>query len=185
MPRVLHIGSGDRESIMRRDVVGGEITLTGLDLSEYADVRLYMDGITVDTDDAAVYMQLEIAGSVISTGYRHTIQHRSMNGGTSDSDSAATTVIPFARQGVTSWGLGNAAGECLSGVVRVHNFNQAVNKLLTLHTARTGPTGATIHSIGHAQLENTGLITGFRLYCPDGGAALASGNVFLVGIPIP
>jgi hypothetical protein len=44
-------------------VSGGALTISGLDLSTYLVVRLFINGVTVTTDDSSVSLQFIIAGS--------------------------------------------------------------------------------------------------------------------------
>jgi hypothetical protein len=174
----------DGETISSGDVAGGEINLTGLDLSLYDDVRLYFDGVVPNADDNSLALQLVLGGSTISAGYRYNLSSRSSSNTTNSINSASAADIPLTPV-AANFGIGTDTGECASGVIYLSNHSSSLIKLLQVSSVIAIPAGTTLNSRGGSSLDNSSNVTGFRFFCPDGGGSLVSGRVTVVGILKP
>jgi hypothetical protein len=168
------------DEIARQETIAsGELTLSGLTLTDYMAVQLLVNGVTVTTDDSTVGLTILIAGSEITSGYAWGLQRTSFSvGGTargSTSDSAIRLTSTTATQGV-----GNASTESFSAVVYLHHPTSALHKKAFYRSAWVQPAGTDMEvSVGGGQLANNGAITGFVI---AGSSDLTAGNMILLGV---
>jgi hypothetical protein len=176
------LGAGARSEIVDDgDVVAGEINLTGLDLSSYYTIRVYLSGLKVNADDNSIALQLEMGGSVVSSGYQESYTDRESAGSTTSGGSTSIAYIELHNPGAGE-GVGNASGESLSGYLDIGNAVSSLNKFVTGHITYRQPNGQSVYTTMSGMLANTGNITGFRLFCTNGGGSLTAGRVFLMGL---
>ncbi len=184
MVQVINAYAFDDEFIESGDVVGGEINLSGLDLSIYDDLRVYYENIVANAADNSLSLQLVLGGSTISSGYRHRLASRTSAGTTDDINSTSASAIPLTPT-AAGFGIGNDTGESASGILYLSNHSSSLIKLVQSVAIIGIPSGGSMHSRGLGSLDNGSNITGFRFFCPDGGGSLVSGRVTVVGIPKP
>lgn len=159
-------------------VVGGKLTISGLNLSGIQVMRLYINGVTVTTDDSQIFLRFLIADAEISTGYRWGVNR--LTSGLNDLvASAAGTELPLSSS--STRGVGNASTEAIGAVVTIFDPGSAtLYKRSWYHTVYSKPDGTLMElatSIG--ALENTGALTGVVLY---GSSDLTAGSIVVLGV---
>lgn len=168
------------EVASQASISGGALTVSGLDMSGLIAVRLYIDDISVTTDDSTVSVRLIIAGSEISSGYDWTHNNVSAALGSvlvaNASDSGAGLVHTTATRGV-----GNASTEGLHAIVTLWNPAGSQPKGFSYTGAYLNPS-TVIHEvamgIGYLSAQ-TGVVTGFKVY---GSSNLTSGSLTALGM---
>jgi hypothetical protein len=159
-------------------IVGGTLTVGGLDLSGLQVVRLLVNGVTVTTDDATVLLRYIVAGSEISSGYRWCVA-RYATGLDSALASASDSSIALTSN-VATQGVGNAATEGFSAVVTVYHPTSTLHKNCAFRSSWSKPDGTLITAAsGSGGLTDSGAITGFVLL---GSSNLTAGNVIVLGV---
>jgi hypothetical protein len=158
-------------------VSAGALTLSGLDLSGIMCLRLLIQGVTVTTDDSNVFLRYLIGGSEISSAYLYA-WNRISNGiddvQASASDSGIRMTATSAR------GVGNASTESFGGSVTVWHPTTTQHKRCAFHASWTKPDGGICQStLGAGELDNSGAITGFKLY---GSSDLTAGTIIALGV---
>ena len=159
----------------------GAISFSGLDLTPYSKVFAELTGITMVTDGAYVWCQLEISSSLVTSGYAACSQHQSTSGATNSYNS--TSVGQVSMTGASAlWGTGNATGECLNGEIEILDPGGSLYKNIRFEGANNFPTIAGGKFEGAAVLQNTGPVTGLKIFSSTGG--LAAGVVQLYGLEL-
>jgi hypothetical protein len=159
------------------DVVSGEINLLGLDLSPYYMIRLYLSGLKVNADGNSISLQLELGGSMVTSAYQYAGAYRDSSGTTANVNSASASSLALDHGSI-----GNATGEGLSGYIDIGNAVSSLNKFTTSHLVYYNGSSESNYLTISGFLVNSGNITGFRFFCPDGGGSLTAGRVFLMGL---
>jgi hypothetical protein len=164
------------EVARQETIASGKLTISGLDLSGIQVVRLFINGVTVTTDDSQVLLRFLVAGSEVSTGYQwgHVITAGTATASSSDSSIHLTT-------NTATEGVGNASTEGFGAVVTIYNpgstslFKRANYKSTWVQPAGTlqGTTA------GGGSLDNTGALTGFALL---GSSNLTGGTMIVLGV---
>lgn len=172
---------GGSEIIDDGTVSGGEIVFSGLDLSSYYTIRLYLSGIKVNADDNAVALQLEMGGSVISAGYQYGGTSRISDATNSNPNSASSSFINLHPSAAAN-GVGTDTGELLAGYIDIGNAVSTLDKFVTAHMAHRQPDTNSVYTTISGRLANTSNITGFRIFCSDVGGSLTAGRAFLMGL---
>jgi hypothetical protein len=174
-------GFGVGEIVNTGDVVGGEINLSGLDLSPYYTIRLFLSGLKVNADDNAIGLQLAIAGSLVTSGYQYAYGFRDSADLSNFSGSTSAAHINLHSEAAND-GVGTATGESLSGYLDITNAVSSLNKHVSGHMSHRQADGHSAYTTISGMLTDTGNVTGFRLFCTDGGGSLIAGRVFLMGL---
>ncbi len=165
--------------VARQDTVsGGKLTISGLDLSGMRVVRLYLDGITVTTDDSQVFLRFMVGGSEVSTGYRWSIGRTTVSLDDIVGSNSGTE-IPLSS--LSTRGVGNASTEGLGAVIAIFDPGATTTyKRCHGQSAYTKPDG-TLMELGviGGQLDNTGALTGVVVYASSN---LTGGTVIMLGV---
>jgi hypothetical protein len=169
------------EIIDTGDVSGGFIDFTGLDLSSYYMIRVYLSGMKVNADDNSIGLQLEIGGSLVTTGYQYSYTMRDSAAVSNSAGSTSAAHINLHRDAAND-GVGTATGESLSGYFDLGNAVSSLNKYVTGHITHRQPDAESAYTTLSGMLANSGNVTGFRLLCTDGGGSLTAGRAFLMGL---
>jgi hypothetical protein len=157
-------GSSGSVEVATASAASNVIQLTGLSLSSYDALEIDLSGITVSAD-GEVRMQIEIAGSLVTTGYKWTCFSDSTSGTDQGGEGAAGTGINLTGNGA-SYSLGSGAGKSLSGLLFMPgpgsaNYKQVVGNLIQAYTG----TNHGRNTVG-GTIENTGVVTGLKIYSP-------------------
>ena len=171
------------DEIARQETIAaGKLTLSGLSLSAYRVVRLYILGVTVTTDDTALNMRWHISGSEISSSdyrYAYTRLAVGLDDVTGSGSGITVTEIPVSSQEATR-GVGNASTESYAAVFTIWEPAGSHYKRAYLQAFWTKPDGAPFtFPLGGVQLDNTGPLTGFTVY---GSSDLTGGALVLTGV---
>lgn len=166
------------EVARQETLASGKLTIAGLDLTGIQVVRLYLNGVTVTTDDSQVLLTYLIGGSEVTAGYRWALRRLGAGvDGTSgsNSDSAIHLTSAAATQGV-----GNASTEGFDAVVTVYHPGGSLFKRANWRSVWSQPDGTVMQSaFSGAALDNTGAITGFVV---AGSSDLTAGTVIVLGV---
>jgi hypothetical protein len=158
-------------------VVGGEINFTDLDLSTYYAIRVFLSGLKVNTDGNSISLQLEIGGSIVSAAYQYAGVYRDSTGLSNAVGSASASALVLDHGSI-----GTGTGEGLSGFIDIGNAVSSLNKYTTSHLAYYNGVSEGYYLTLSGMLADSGNITGFRFFCPNGGGSLTAGRVFLMGL---
>jgi hypothetical protein len=167
------------EVISRQSAPASNIfDFTGLSFTDFEGVQIKLQGLVVGTDDADILFQVYVGGVLVTTGYHVASNSTSTSGSTEDMFSTSTTSIPL-NDTTAVWGVGNATGENLSGLISLYNPTVAVNKLFGILTEHVLPSGNTISERSGGKINNTGTIDGFKISTSTG--TLTAGVVVVQG----
>ena len=161
-------------------VVGGTIDFTGLDLAAFYMIRVFLSGLEVNASDNSIGLQLEMGGSVVSSGYQY-VAGAFTGASTTATGSASSAQINLHRD-AASYGVGVAAGENLSGYFDVTNAVGTLDKYATGHMSYSRSSSTLVYTSVSGKLANTSNVTGFRIFCTDGGGSLTAGRAFIMGL---
>ena len=167
------------ELISSACVSGGTVTITGLNLSVYRDVRIHLRGFVPTTDGHSVAFRLVIGGSTITSGYFYITASRDQVNTYSENSSASSANIPL---NTTTYTVGNGTGENLSGVLNLSSHSTTNHKMIAGHITHLDTSGVMAYGQVCGGLANSGSVTGIVVYCPDSGGSLASGCVTISGV---
>lgn len=157
----------------------GALVLSGLDLSGLLVVRLFINGVTVTTDDTFVKLRFYVAGSEVSSSTYQRTDRRVMNGvdqvgGSSGDDSMALSSVGTAN------GVGNASTEAFHSVVTIYDVaSTSLYKKCFWRSAYSVPSGDLMTTYGAGALLNTGALTGFKVF---GTSNLTAGSIIALGV---
>jgi hypothetical protein len=166
------------EVARQESLSSGKLNVSGLDLSGITALRLFINGVTVTTDDSTIKLTFIIAGSEITANYAW--EHERFIGGSvnptgSTSDSSIALTATAATHGV-----GNASTESFGAVVTIHAPTGTQHKKCFYRSWWLRPDGTGAEAtVGGGQLANSGAITGFVV---SGSSDLTGGNVIVLGV---
>lgn len=158
--------------------VSGMFDFSGLDLTPYSFVEIVADGLTVDTTDTVLYMQLRTAAGLLTSGYHyHLFAYSSSASTTSQTNDAGTGCVVMGT-GAAAWSI--VAGTQAGGRIRITNPGASGLKKLTRSefVCINSNTKAQRHDAnGHN--DDTAALTGFRLLVTSGN--ILAGAVSVLG----
>jgi hypothetical protein len=128
------------------------------DYSAYDRLMLVLDDVTVSSDGANLLLQLSTAATLRTSGYRRVSQAYSSGGTDALTSSSADSSVRLTNGSTSNWGVGNAAGECFSGLAQISGIDAAVYKGIIADAVFIGPTGALVRVVNGGLLEQTGNI---------------------------
>jgi hypothetical protein len=175
------VGAGDIgvwEELARSSTISsGAITVSGLTLTDMVAIRVLLLGLTVTTDDSTVLLRFLVSGSEISTGYRWGLRRNEPAGGAttgSTSDSSIQLADVTATQGV-----GNASTESFGATITAFSPAGSLFKAVRGHASYLQPDASIVSAFVGGLLENTGVITGVKVF---GSSDLTAGQVIVLGL---
>jgi hypothetical protein len=156
------------------------LSFTGLDLSGYRVVTLFVWGLTVGTDDASVWLRVSQSGAFLSgaSDYSYVNVSRSTSGSAESEASNAAAQIGLSDDSA-NWSVGNAAGEAFSTRIEIVNREASEPAYLLFNGAHTGPTANSIMTNGEGVVNNSTAIDGLRVLLSTG--TMPTGKAVLIG----
>jgi hypothetical protein len=158
-------------------IASGAITVSGLTLTDMVAIRVLLLGLTVTTDDSTVLLRFLVSGSEVSTGYRWALRRNEPAGGAttgSTSDSSIQLADVTATQGV-----GNASTESFGALLTVPGPASSLFKTARGQSTYLQPDASATSAFVGGLLENTGPITGVKVF---GSSDLTAGQVIVLGL---
>jgi hypothetical protein len=152
---------------------------SGLSLGSYQRVCVMFDDITVGTDGAFITLQLSTGSGFNTAGYRFAGSLRSSSTATDTEGSESAAHIKIGGTSST-WGVGNAANETISGRCDIGNLGSSLYKVIETNASIVAPSGSMTRFIGAGLLEQTAAIDGVRLGVSTG--TLTAGKATLYGL---
>lgn len=168
----------DMRKVATGTVSGGEINVSGLNLSGWQHLLVVVHDLVSATDINYIKLQVKDAGGdVTGNVYRYIYQMASTGGSTRiESGATATDHLPVVGSTNSAWASGNGTGDKSFGQMLITNAQASANKGANSDFMFGFGNGST--AIGSArvagQIDITVPIVGIRIF---GTAALSSGNV--------
>lgn len=163
-------------------IASAMLDITGLDLSSYKVVRGFITDAVVAGDDLSVVLQLYLAGSLTTAGYRYQFQSRKPSVGSTDGNGSGEAVMwtcPWQSTKKVS-NNSNAAYACDFYVS--DPATASLNRFIHFTSSFSSQGSSQYCSMrGICGLDATGAITGFRVKTFD-GAGLSSARLLLMGL---
>jgi hypothetical protein len=150
------------------------------DFSAFDKLMLVLDDVTVSADGANLLLQLSTAATLRTSGYRRVSQAYSSGGSDAITSSNSDSSVLLTNGSTSNWGVGNAAGECFSGIAAISGVDAAVYKGITADVVFVGPTAAVIRAVNGGLLEQTGDVDGVRVTVSSGN--INAGKATLYGL---
>lgn len=148
---------------------------TGLDISIYQRVILYLDGVTVDTANTSLLLQFYIGGVLQTSGYRR-VEARAATEATTSVD-ANQTAPAIVIDGAADTGSNRSTN--FRATITNSNaslYKQAIFEMTSFDDAPKGH----LYS-GCAILEQSGTLDGLKV--TGSGGLITAGQAMLLGIP--
>lgn len=166
------------EIARQESLSSGRLELSGLSLSNYRAVRLFIDGVRVTNDDSQIHLRLIIAGSELSSGYDWTANYAIPSGANFDG-ATGDSKITLTSDTATIM-VGNAATESFNGEVITFEPGGSSLKGVSFICSYLNPSGDIISiPVGVGKSGSTGAVTGFIVY---GSSDLVAGSLVLQGV---
>lgn len=157
----------------------GNFDFAGLSLGAFSAIEIVCSELTVTSDDSEIWLRFSVGGVLITTGYRYAILAISTGQNFFGDGTTTGSALRLCSDSSTD-GVGNAAGESFSSIIRVDNPASTTHyKKASYLSHLTVPSGARHTHLGMGFMENVGAIDGIRIL---GESTLLSGNVRLYGI---
>ena len=153
----------------------GELVADGLDLTPYATVRGLVTGLSVLTDDSDIFMRLYLAGALVTSTYRMLVEGRSSFGTNAGDDSTSIAQWPLSRN-AAAWGVSSVAHACFVADFFLNDPTAVgLRRQMNFHSSLlSGNDSTAIHVYGGGSVDNTGEITGLKVY---GSSQLLRGSL--------
>ncbi len=158
-------------------------TFTGLSLTSYSRVHLYLNQVQVGTDGAFLFMQFYTAGVHRTTAIYRWKTTSSSSGGVgsfNEGNNTADTAIRLTHGSTSDWGTGNVSSEHYQGSIEISGIPTGMNTSVVWQGVSVGPTTNYIRQTGHGGLDQTSVLDGIVVYPSTG--TLTAGTAKLVGI---
>lgn len=158
---------------MASSPTGGVFDFTGLSLSSYQRVTLYLDGVRSDTNNTVLQLQFYVGGVLQTTSYRWRFETLITGVGTPDSNqSASDSVIRLCS------GVDTATNANVEYTVEISNGTASLYKEATFSGANLNSSGDGVFYWGAGVLENAGTVDGIKI--SGSGGTLTSGKAMLL-----
>jgi hypothetical protein len=158
----------------------GAWDFTGLSLGSYRRLHLHLDGLIAGADGVRGTLEYGIGGSLHTALYRYGTRGESSSGANNDGeDSSDPSARIIGVDTTTTWGQGNAAGECGMMHLIIRNPGAGRNKLHHGYGCWNSPSGALVNSYQGGSLDQTGAIDRIRIAASTGWAG---GSATLYGV---
>lgn len=162
-------------------VAAGVIEVTGLTMTDYAQIQILLEDFKPVTD--AVYPQLQVylAGVLVTAGYDYSEQV--MSGSAGLSNVSGTTVATWQIGGSQLfWGHGSATGESCNYIIDITNPSTTENKKANWRGNFDMAGGQIAQVTGVGRMKTAGALTGFRVKYSSGN--VASGTLRVLAMEI-
>jgi len=153
------------------------IEFTGLDFTGVRSIYLAGNSLAVSVDGAAIRCQFRIAGTLITSGYRYTLQSFSTSGANA-ANSSTSAAFALVSSGVDSDADSLAQFTAYMGAPSVSG-----DKCLQIDSASRFTTGNFERGMGMGALKGVGAVTGFTFLASSGN--ITGGRVRIFGSPFP
>ena len=171
-------GAGIWSEIASKTPASGIIDFQSLSLSSYQEIELRFLNVAFDTTKDNLRVQLYIAGTLITSGYRYRTSLIASNGN-SNGTWSTTGSAWFLNSDTTGWEVSTTSKAGFSGVLYISNPTDICRAPANVAAVvqHDGGNASQVRTAGN--IDQTGVIDGFKISGPSQN--LGGGEVVIVG----
>ncbi len=156
------------------------LDFTSIDFSPYRFCIMFLNGLTVDTDDCDIVLRVRQSGTLLNGASDYSFSHSSYTSGNvaaAETDAANDSIV--LNDLAANFGVGNFAGENFCARIEIFNMGGGKRPGFGFYFSHDLPSNNLTQGSGAGQVLNTNACNGIQIAAS--GGLLTAGKATLIG----